>query len=104
MTDAELLELSFRCRLYRSSVYEVTAFSRAQYVNMFNKYSASSNSSNIVMICRWVGEPFFWHPMPSLQDGPHSNLPPIVCINDEWAQDLLTKLRVDQVLDALSRI
>ena len=102
MTQDELLELSLRARLAQAKSDDIRAmFTPAKTTVVFNDYRIWCNATNAVLINRQAKQ-FFWHPLGSI-NGPAGPLW-IECSNDHWAQDLLTKLRTDQVLDQLATI
>jgi hypothetical protein len=99
MSEAELLELSLRARRYRSAhgkrrMGQTTAV-------YFDRFRISDTFEAIVSVNR-VGHVFFRHWYDSPKD--EGKRGQFECTNDEWAKELLIKLRTAQVLDTLANI
>ncbi len=95
MSEAELLELSQRAQFQRETYVKPNM--AALY---FHRFRITVSGSKLVSINR-VGKVFFSH---WRQDDLYNHPPEIECTNDEWAKELLIKLRVAQVLDSLADV
>ena len=100
MTKAELLELSLRARIYLAGLTRPNPFRSNRGPVYLGDYRIWTMNKSMMLINRGA-EPFFDHIETVMGVEDPSK---VSCTNDEWASDLLLKLRGAQILNTLAKI